>query len=155
MAGRAPPPRKECPTMTRILRDPDYVVEEEHRETAFGFARAWTRFLALWVSLAAVVIEVALAFRLGFLAGEANARNNFVDFIYDVTGPLVQPFEGIIANRTLDSGGIFEPASAFAMGIYLIAALLVVIALWAAAAAPLPDDDDVVVRERRRIIHEP
>lgn len=141
--------------MTRTIQDPDYVVvEEEHRETAVGFARAWTRFVAFWVGMAAVLVEVLLAFRLGFLAGEANAGNSFVDFIYDLTGPLIQPFEGIMANRALDSGGFFEPASAFAMGIYLIAAALLVFALWGVAETPLPDDDGAV-RERRRIIHEP
>ena len=107
------------------------------RRGPWEVTRVWIRAVGLWVMVAAAIVEAALAFRLGLLAGGANPANGFVDFIYDVSGPLVQPFEGIAANRSVD-GGVFEPAAAIAMAVYLVAALLVVAVLWAASAAPSP-----------------
>jgi hypothetical protein len=75
--------------------------------------------LVLFAILAAV--ETMLAFRLAFLAAGANAANNFVEFIYDSTGWLADPFEGIIANRAMDGGGTFEPATLIAMFVYAVA----------------------------------
>lgn len=129
----------------------EMVEEEEVAQAHAGpwtVARAWVRTMGLWVMLAAVVVEALLAFRLGFLLAGANPNNRFVDFIYDITGPMVEPFQGIASQRAVD-GGTFEPATAIAMGIYLVAALLLVAALWILTAGPSSGERVVTTRRHQ------
>ena len=106
--------------------------------------------------VAVAVVEAALGFRLGLLLAGANPSNGFVDFIYDVSGPLVYPFEGIVSNGTVD-GGVFEPASLIAMIVYLVAGLILVAILWVLMAGPSPTGERSVASSstRRSVHHEP
>lgn len=110
------------------------VVEEEPHG-----GRSWNPFAGLaellvgLIVLTTILVETALALRLGFRLGDANAGNNFVDFIYDVTGWLIKPFTGIFDNQDVD-GGVFEPAIVIAMVVYFVAAALVVTAIRMLAA---------------------
>ena len=61
--------------------------------------------------VALAVVETLLVGRLAFLLAEANANNGFVNFIYDVSKPLAEPFQGIVANS-----GNLEYASAHRNG---------------------------------------
>src|SRR3989442_9779514 len=88
-------------------------------------ARGWMGFLATFIGIALAAVEVILGFRLGFLIANANPNNGFVDFIYDISRPLTDPFQGIVSNRSVD-GGVFEPASIIAMLVYLIAGILLI-----------------------------
>src|SRR5439155_261724 len=78
--------------------------------SASSVARGWIGVFAAWMGIALAVVEVIIGFRLGFLLAGANPSNGFVDFIYDISDPLTDPFQGIFTNRSVD-GGIFEPAS--------------------------------------------
>jgi uncharacterized protein YggT (Ycf19 family) len=80
--------------------------------------------ICAWIGLAAAAVTTLLGFRLAFLLADANRSTAFVDFIYDISAPLVEPFENIFANRSIDGGGIFEPATLVAGVTYLIAATL-------------------------------
>jgi hypothetical protein len=133
--------------------DSAHVGEEEVTTAHPGGASVARRLmgtLALFTGIALAVIEALLGFRLAFLLSEANASNGFVDFIYDVTKPLVEPFQGIIANDTLNSGGIFEPATVIGMVVYLLAAVLIIAVILAAASGMGPDRDTVVTSRNRR-----
>lgn len=103
----------------------------------WDLARGWVRTLTVWVALALVTVEAILAFRFGFLLGGANPGNGFVDFIYDISGPLVEPFEGI-ASTSASGDGVFDPATLTAMAVYLVGALLVMFLIWAVTAGPAP-----------------
>lgn len=94
--------------------------------------------------VALAIVETVLAGRLGFLLASANSNNGFVDFIYDVSKPLAEPFQGIVANS-----GNLEYASAIAMGVYAVAALLLIAALFALAGGPPSGDDSVVSSSSR------
>ena len=133
-------------------RDTETLGEEvvvESRADPRVLARRWVRTLALWLALAGAIVETLLAFRLILRLVAANPGNGFVDFIYDVSGPLVEPFEGIARNRFVD-GGVFEPATATAMAVYLVAALLLIGVLWAVTAAPAAGERSAVTRSQRR-----
>ena len=120
-------------------------------------ARRLMGTLALFMGLALAFIETLLGFRLAFLLSEANAANGFVEFIYDVTKPLVEPFQGIIANDTLNNGGLFEPATVIAMVVYLVAGAFLIAAVLVAASGMGPDRQTVVTsrsRERERALHD-
>jgi len=107
-----------------------------------------------WIGVAAV--EVILGFRLGFLLAGANPSNGFVDFIYDISDPLAEPFQGIVSNRGVD-GGTFEPASIIAMLVYLVAGALLIALILAMRSGLAPHGDRVVssrTRHRERVAHE-
>ncbi len=109
-------------------------------------AQSWVRFMQAIFAFGLLVAETALTFRLVFALGAANAANGFVSFIYDVTGPLVAPFEGIAAESASGTG-VFEPETLIAMTVYFFAAMLVIAFVGLALAAPTPHKD-VVTRER-------
>lgn len=142
--------------VTTVVEEPDEAVVEEYGETAvysgpLSRVATMVAMLSWWMALAGVAVFTLLAFRLGFEMGEANPANNFVDFIYDITGPLIQPFQGIAGARTLDNGGIFHPETAIAMGVYAIATLLVVIAMNVVAGMIASADTEPVVRRSRMV----
>ena len=113
-------------------------------------ASGWVRAIGLIIGVTILAIETALGFRLAFSMTAANPNNSFVDFIYDITGPLVSPFDGIISNRGVGDNGVFEPASVIAMVVYAIAALLVILLLNALASGPtVAGRRSIVTRSRR------
>jgi len=116
---------------------------------SWNVARGWVRVLAALLGVALVAVEAAIGFRLAFLLGNANPANGFVDFIYDLTDPLVEPFQGIIANEAVDSG-IFEPASIIAMAVYLVGAALLVAAILILTSGPSGGERVVTSRSRHR-----
>jgi hypothetical protein len=114
-------------------------------------ARGWLRTLGAFIAVAFAVIEVLLLFRFSFLLAGANAANGFVDFIYDVTGWMVEPFDNIIAAETVD-GGIFDPGTLIAIVVYAAVALLLTMFLWAASSAPSTSGERAVTtRSRHRM----
>ena len=124
--------------------------------SASSVARGWIGVFAACVGIALAVVEVIVGFRLGFLLAAANPSNGFVDFIYDISDPLTDPFQGIVANRSVD-GGIFEPASIIAMLVYLVAGALLIALILAMRSGLAPHSDRVVssrTRHREGVAHE-
>ena len=124
-----------------IARDESVVQEQVVRSSAGGWnlARGWVRSLGAVILVALAVVETLMVFRLGFLLAEANASNGFVNFIYDVSKPLAEPFQGIVANS-----GNLEYASLIAMGVYAVAALLLIAGLFAITSGPSAAGEKVV-----------
>lgn len=90
----------------------------------------------LGVLWAAILVLVGGRF-LALLVG-ANADSEIIDRLYRHSDFWVKPFFGMfdLANKTVeDTGGVFEPASLIAFGVYLIAGLLI-IALVQAVSLP-------------------
>ena len=111
------------------------LVEERDRWPLERYARDagtdWLRLWEAWVVVGLAFIEVLLAFRLGFKLAAANAANGFVDAIYDLSGPLAAPFNGIIAADKLGANGSFEPSILVGMLAYVVAAVLLITVAWA------------------------
>jgi uncharacterized protein YggT (Ycf19 family) len=124
-----------------IARD-DSVVEEQVVHSPAGgwnLARGWVRSLGAVIMAALAIVETLLVFRLGFLLASANSNNGFVDFIYDVSKPLAEPFQGIVADT-----GNLEYASPIAMVVYAVAALLLIAVLFAITSGPSAAGEKVV-----------
>jgi hypothetical protein len=103
--------------------------------------RHWTTIVSLWAGLILLVVEGILALRF-ILKLAGAAPNGFTDFIYDLSGPLVQPFQGIFDTRTVGDDGVFEPEIIMAMVVYALAALLLGAVLRTiVASAPRPQAD--------------
>ena len=132
--------------MTRASNDEMVTEEQVTRSGGWNLARGFVRTFGLWVLAALAIVETLLGFRLGFLLAGANPANGFVDFIYDVSGPLADPFGGIASNREIEGGGLFESASLIAMIVYAVAALLLIAVLWAMTAFPSPSGERSVAR---------
>ena len=116
-----------------VARDESVVQEQVVHSSVGGgdLARGWVRSLAGVILVALAVVETLLVGRLGFLLAEANPSNGFVNFIYDLSKPLVEPFQGIVANS-----GNLEVASPIAMAVYAVAAMLLTAALFAITGGP-------------------
>jgi len=145
--------------VTQTVASNDETVAEEQvvRSDGWNTARGFVRTFGLWILVALAAVETLLGFRLGFLLAGANPTNGFVDFIYDVSEPLVDPFGGIAVNRVVDGAGVFESASLIAMIVYAVAALLLIAVLWAITAFPSPTGEHSGVtrtRHQERTAHE-
>lgn len=129
-----------------IARDESVVEEQVVHSPAGGWnlARGWVRSLGAVIMAALAIVETLLVFRLGFLLAEANANNGFVNFIYDVSKPLAEPFQGIIANT-----GNLEYASPIAMVVYAVAALLLIAVLFAVTSGPSASGETVTSRTQQ------
>lgn len=88
------------------------------------------------------ITETLLLFRFVFRLFGANSGNGFVNFIYDLTSPLVAPFRGIFASPA-ESGAVFDSAAVLAMLVYAVLAYLVVRFFFAAST-----DETVVYRDQ-------
>ncbi|MEX0683203.1 MAG: hypothetical protein WD904_11460 [Dehalococcoidia bacterium] len=117
-----------------------------------SLVRGIVRMLNMWIGLALLVVESMLAFRLAFALAGANAANGFVEFIYDVTGPLVSPFENI-ANESISGKSVFEPETVIAMAVYAVAAIIVIAFLSVLTTVPGPSTR-VVRREHSAHVDE-
>jgi uncharacterized protein YggT (Ycf19 family) len=110
----------------------------------WNLARGWVRSLGAVIMAALAIVETLLVFRLGFLLADANSNNGFVNFIYDVSKPLAEPFQGIVS----DSGNL-EYASPIAMVVYAVAALLLIAVLFAITSGPSGAGETVTSRTRQ------
>lgn len=123
------------------------------RSDPAAFLAGFIRSLGLVLLALLAIAETLLGFRFAFLAAAANPNNDFVDFIYDSTGWLVGPFEGIVANTGLDNGGVIEWATPIAMMVYALAVLLIILLLNALASLPAPARRRSTVTHRTRHEH--
>ncbi len=78
----------------------------------------------IWL-IGAIIVGLLL-FRFFFILFGANPFNDFVQFIYDTTRPLVSPFFGIFNYHYIPDRSAVEFATLMAIVVYtLIAAVLV------------------------------
>jgi hypothetical protein len=96
-----------------------------------------------------LALEGLLAFRFVLVAFGANRSSGFVDFIHDVSWPLVRPFDNVFRNRIWDQG-VIEPSTLLAMGVYFLLFLLAV--LLVNALLPNFEEHDAAVVDRRRYL---
>ena len=71
------------------------------------------------------LIEIAIALRILLKLLAANPNAGFSQFIYNVTGPFVAPFAGIIGEPAASNGSVFELSSVLALIVYLLLSWIV------------------------------
>jgi len=75
------------------------------------------------------IIEAFFAFRLIFKILGANPESMFVAFMYNVSGVLLAPFNGIFGvavNEGIETKSVLEPATIIAMIVYALVAYAVI-----------------------------
>jgi hypothetical protein len=55
----------------------------------------------------------------------ANADNGFVNWLYEMSGVLLDPFRGVFPTTVFKNTFVFEFSTLFAMVIYAIVAILI------------------------------
>lgn len=100
------------------------------------------------------VVEGILGLRFLLKLFGANASSGFVNWVYEMSDGLLDPFRGIFPTQVFENRYVLEFSTLFAMLMYAVIALVL---LWLirvvtapAVAADLDNDDrDVVVKRRR------
>jgi hypothetical protein len=72
------------------------------------------------------LVEIFLGLRLILKLFGANASNGFVNWVYEMSGVLLDPFRGIFPTPVFQSTYVLELSTIFAMIIYSILAMLLV-----------------------------
>ena len=91
------------------------------------------------------VVESVLGLRFLLKLFGANDSNGFVDWVYEMSGALLEPFRGIFPTKVFENQYVFEFSTLFAMLMYAIGALL----LMCLITAVTPDPTTTVVKKRR------
>lgn len=70
--------------------------------------------------------ELFLALRLLLKLFGANASNGFVNWVYEMSGAILDPFRGIFPTQVFQSTYVLEFSTIFAMIIYALIAMVLV-----------------------------
>ncbi len=104
------------------------------------------KFLAVnLLNIFFAAVETVLGLRFVLRLFGANANNGFVNWIYEMSGVLLEPFRGIFPTRVFENQFVFEFNTLFAM---LMFAIVGMILIWLMAA--LAPEDSVAVKKVRR-----
>lgn len=138
------PARVEREYVDEAASDDAYV---ERRTTAVRGA-SLRYMLDSLVMLALLLLEVLLAVRFILIAFSAR-HSSFVNFILDISAPIVRPFRGTFALHTW-SQGVLDYNILLAMGVWFIAGIALIMLI----NVVVPDtSDDYRVDRRRRVTH--
>lgn len=88
------------------------------------------------VNLISGLVEIILSLRLLLKILGANPLTPFVNWVYQTSAPLLQPFAGIFPNPNVDGRFVIEFSTLFAIAVYAIIAYIIV-ELLAAIARPI------------------
>ncbi len=89
------------------------------------------RFLAGFINFFVGVAELFLGLRVLLRLFGANPENGFVQFIYDSSSVLLEPFRGIFPAKEIANVGVVDFSALFAMLVYALVGLaLLALAAW-------------------------
>lgn len=91
--------------------------------------------------------EIILGLRLILKLFGANASNAFVNWVYETSGAILDPFRGIFPTQVFNSSFILEFSTLFAMILYAIIAMLLV---WLINAITAPIEREIAKSSRER-----
>lgn len=92
-------------------------------------------FLVQGINIVSGIVLTLLGLRFVLKLFGANPANGFVDWIYETSRQLMEPFLGIFPAPRLENGFVLELSTLFAIIIYaIIAMLLVALVQWLIAA---------------------
>lgn len=108
------------------------------------------RFIAVnLLNFFLAVVEGFLGLRFLLKMFGANANTGFVDWVYEMSAVLLEPFRGIFPAKVFENRYVFEFSTLFAMLIYAILGLVLIFLINALTAVGDADRGETVVRRRR------
>lgn len=90
-------------------------------------------------------VEVILGLRFALKLLGASANSDFVNWIYEMSGTLLDPFRGIFPTRVFENRFVLEFSTLFAMLVYALIGMLI---LWLITV--LTPSAPVLVKKTRR-----
>lgn len=96
------------------------------------------------VNLFTGIVAIFLGLRFVLRLFGANADNDFVSWVYDMSAVLLEPFRGIFPTEVIDRQYVFEFNTLFALMIYAIIGLLLI----ALINAVTPEEKKVVKKKK-------
>jgi uncharacterized protein YggT (Ycf19 family) len=89
------------------------------------------RLLAGLINFFVTIAEVFLGLRVLLRLFGANSDNGFVQWVYDSSGVLLEPFRGIFPTREIGDGFLVDFSALFAMVVYgLLGMALLSLVVW-------------------------
>lgn len=108
------------------------------------------RFIAVnLLNFFLAVVEGFLALRFLLKLFGANANTGFVNWVYEMSAPLLAPFRGIFPTQVFENQYVFEFSTIFAMLMYAILGMLLVFLINAVSAVADDNTEETVVRRKR------
>ncbi len=108
------------------------------------------RFIAVnLLNFFLAVVEGFLALRFLLKLFGANANTGFVNWVYEMSAPLLAPFRGIFPTQVFENRYVFEFSTIFAMLMYAILGMLLVFLINAVSAVADDSTEETVVRRKR------
>jgi hypothetical protein len=95
------------------------------------------------------VVEGFLGLRFLLKLFGANPNTGFVDWVYEMSSVLLEPFRGIFPATVFENRFIFEFSTLFAMLMYAIIGLVLVYLINAVTTVADTDTEDTIVRRRK------
>lgn len=95
------------------------------------------------------VVEGFLGLRFLLKLFGANANTGFVDWVYEMSAVLLEPFRGIFPAKVFENQYVFEFSTLFAMMMYAIVGLVLIYLINAVTAAADTGTEETVGRRRR------
>lgn len=89
-------------------------------------------------------VEVLLGLRFVFKLFGANSDNGFVDWVYEMSGALLEPFRGVFPTEVFENQYVLELSTIFAMVIYGLIGMAII---WLVGL--LTPNIDAVPKKRR------
>lgn len=89
------------------------------------------RFIAGFINFFVGIAELFLGLRVVLRLFGANPDNAFVQFVYDSSSVLLDPFRGIFPTQDISPGGVVDFSALFAMLVYaLVGMAFMALATW-------------------------
>ncbi|HTK39678.1 MAG TPA: YggT family protein [Patescibacteria group bacterium] len=89
------------------------------------------RFLAGLINIVVGIAELFLGLRVLLKLFGANSANGFVQWVYDSSGVLLDPFRGVFPSKELASNSVVDFSALFAMLVYgIIGMVLIWLVSW-------------------------
>lgn len=109
------------------------------------------RFMAeSLLSFFLAVVEGFLGLRFLLKLFGANARTGIGNWVYEMSGELLEPFRGVFPAKVFENRYVFEFSTLFAMLMYAVAGLALMYLINAVTSvADTTDAEETVVRRRR------
>ena len=108
------------------------------------------RFIAVnLLNFFLAIVEGFLGLRFLLRLFGANANTGFVNWVYEMSEPLLAPFRGIFPVQVFENRYVIEFSTLFAMLIYAIFGLILVYLINALTAVADTGTEEKVVRRKR------
>ena len=120
-----------------VARREDVLVSQqpgaEQRQVVTEDVNAGQRQTLQWVTALIgflfTVLEGLIGLRVILKFIDANAKNAFASFVYNITAPFVAPFAGLVGNPAV-GGNVLEITSLVALIVYALVAAVLIRLVW-------------------------